>query len=116
MSKVYCGIIPNKWLNIPEYDKGYANGYVLVNEENPLYGKFYDDINISIHRELTYSKKCREHMFLQLEFIGEIPDKDSNLWLIGFDTLHPEDNSTNCNRDYVIAETLKLKELAENYK
>lgn len=55
---------------------GFRTGYVGLPKDNMLYGRHYDDIDVSCHGCLTYSK---DHLYGQ---------EDKDLWWIGFDTGH----------------------------
>ena len=61
-------------------------GYVKVPENNPCFGKDYDDIEIECHGGLTYG---------QHEWDG---------YWIGFDCAHHNDTIENCNHEYVKAQ------------
>lgn len=62
--KTYRFLIRNTWMT---FESGYANGYVAVSENHPLYGKDYDDLNgIWIHGGLTYSGKMVPHHDFEL--------------------------------------------------
>jgi hypothetical protein len=55
------------------------NGYVGVPKGHKLYGKDYNDMDISCHGGLTYSRD-----YLQFQ-------PESDIWWIGFDTAHAND-------------------------
>lgn len=61
---------------------GQINGYVAVSKASHLYGKNYDDLNVSVHGGLTYSKES-------LNVIDQ--DCLDQLWWFGFDTAHSGD-------------------------
>lgn len=94
-------LIPNTWISIPEHDKGYANGYIGVPAGHPWFGKHYDDIDVDVHGGLTYSgdhcPRCE-------------PDGH---WWFGFDTLHYQDNSVNCDETYCRDQVQHLVEQAQ---
>lgn len=100
----------------PLIPHGYANGYVAVPQNHPLWGKDYDDEelwNIDVHGGLTYSDSWRDQ-FPNAELLdGEVP---KGYWIFGFDTAHYGDNSENCDRQYCINEVTSLKEQLENYE
>lgn len=69
----------------------YFCGYVALPEGHALFGKSYDDLtHIAVHGGLTFSQK-----------VGE-------LWVLGFDTAHIDDNPTEQNLDYVRDQCLRL--------
>ena len=72
---------------------GWGNGYVGLPKWHPWFNMNYDDIPVNIHGGLTYANL----------------DKESGLWIIGFDTGHYNDNMTNCSYEYVKEETQRLK-------
>jgi len=71
---------------------GWGNGYVGLPKRHPWFEIDYDNIPVNVHGGLTYSDL----------------DKESGLWLIGFDTGHYEDNMTTCSFGYVKQETERL--------
>ena len=97
---------------------GYANGYVAIPPEHPLFGSCYDYPEIYIHGGLTYSELSEKVFeFFNMSAIemldGHIPE---GYWVFGFDTFHPGDNPDNCSREWCIGETNKLKTILENWK
>ena len=72
------------WL--PGIEHGWGNGYVILPEEHPYYGKEYDDINVDVHGGLTFSESAKD-----LDW-PEIDAKDKKGWVIGFDTAHYGDS------------------------
>lgn len=97
---------------------GYANGYVAVPPEHPMYGKDYNDMNylISIHGGLTFSdtvvwrKLDNPNIEILTEGFDELPE---GWWVFGFDTMHYNDSLQTCNKEYCISETLELKRQLE---
>lgn len=94
-------------------------GYVGVPENHPAYGKSENDVNISVHGDLTYAEKCSPP-------ICHIPEKGmpENVWWLGFDTSHYKDfcpsitkyanhHETYRDMNYVIDETKSLAEQLE---
>ena len=59
-------------------EHGWGNGYVGLPSWHPYYKKDYNSIPIDCHGGLT---------FAQL-------DEDEDLWVIGFDTCHLDDNKS----------------------
>jgi hypothetical protein len=68
---------------------GYANGYVGMPPEHPWFGKYYTNLDVSIHGGLTYSNPYLPNNIY-----------DTTLWWIGFDTSHYGDTIITCNRTY----------------
>ena len=101
-------------------DCGYANGYVAIPTDHPLYGKSYDaayEAGITAHGGLTYSDSIvnvLSNFDLQgVDWLdGEVPEE---YWVFGFDTMHWEDTLNNWPRERCIEETNKLKSILENY-
>lgn len=113
--------------NLPtsiSYDCGWGNGYILIPEYHPFYGKHYDDIDINIHGGLTYSNKFESDNFFNwiknLEIDGDITLNNykefDGYWMFGFDTAHSGDNVFNCSKQYVINETENLLNQCINIK
>ena len=96
---------------------GYANGYVAIPKNHPLYGASYDDVDIDIHGGLTFEgetddfKKCIKRDNIEL-LDGELPD---GYWVFGFDTLHFMDTVATCSREWCIAEAGRLKKQLEEW-
>jgi hypothetical protein len=79
---------------------GWGNGYVGIPSWHPWYGMDYDNIPVRCHGGLTF---------------GQL-DEDENLWVIGFDTCHFNDNEQNCNQDYVKCQCLMIVDRCMNTK
>lgn len=104
----------NRHLQKCGIDCGYANGYVAIPPEHPLYGIHYNDVNIEVHGGLTFSKHfCFFNTTTPELLDAKIPD---NYWVFGFDTMHVSDTLESCPREYVINEVNILKEILENYE
>lgn len=101
-------------------DCGYANGYVAIPTDHPLYGKSYDEAyeaGITAHGGLTCSDSIVNVLsnfdLLGVDWLdGEVPE---DYWVFGFDTMHWEDTLNNWPRERCIEETNKLKSILENY-
>jgi len=95
---------------------GYANGYVAVPPEHPMYGKGYDEVNVSIHGGLTFSEKKSNinnpEWWENVEKLGFTEDVPEDYWVFGFDTCHYEDGP-HLDRDWCIEETNDLKQQLE---
>lgn len=65
-------------------NRGFRCGYVLINENNSLYGKHYNDEAqcLSAHGGITFSDKLTE---------GYPIDINGNFWVFGFDCIHGGD-------------------------
>ena len=102
---------------------GYANGYVAVPPEHPLYGKDYDTANeyISIHGGLTFAARVDEikHDGWRVNTeginIAKFDDLPKDYWIFGFDTMHFNDGPHH-DREWCINETKNLMEQLENIK
>ena len=103
---------PDIWLAA-----GYANGYVAIPQNHPLYGKTWkDDLPELISREITFTEYLSTciALFKSIEILDdkmEFPADD--YWVLGFDTTYCCDNLTNWPRERVIDETLRLKNKLE---
>jgi len=105
----------------PQYlpPMGYANGYVAVPPEHPLYGKGYDDVDIDAWGGLTLAavrSDCKwdaEH----IEMIdgGSFADIPQDWWVFGFDTMHFDDGPEH-NREWCICETKHLQQQLETLR
>lgn len=67
---------------------GHWCGYAAVSPGHPLYGKGYDDVDVTAHGGLTYSGHCRGHI-CHTPKDGE----PENVWWFGFDCGHTWDTS-----------------------
>ena len=100
LRKSYKKLILNNLLKQSKiYDTGWGNGYVFLPKDHIWYGKHYDELYdefskdyFHIHGGLTYSNY----------------NDDKSYWVIGFDTAHLDDDLTNCSKEYVEKETIKL--------
>lgn len=109
----------NEKMHSRGYNAGYANGYVAIPPEHPLYGVYYKNVQFpSIHKGITFS--CNTTIIKQYwdkkdqEWLDhELPD---NYWVFGFYTLHTTDDIYNTNRECVVKEIQKLKQYLENYE
>jgi hypothetical protein len=122
---------------------GHLCGYVGVGKKSPLYGKNYSedlaclskmykkamkgpagkrgaitilcaasgnkamDITFNVHGSVTYSRAGKN---------GFPSEEYKNLWWIGFDCGHCDDNPIKCNLDYVTAECESLAEQIQQVK
>lgn len=101
-------------------DCGYANGYVAIPPEHPLYEKSYDDAyeaGIEVHGELTFSASMPKILYNFdlgcVEWLdGEIPE---DYWVFGFDTMHAGDTLDFWNLNRCMEEINNLKSQLENY-
>lgn len=128
MSKYKCYAFLNTSVNnryrkiAPEFsgDCGYANGYVAIPVDHPLYGKTYDEAceaGITAHGGLTYSASMVSVLSnfdpLDTDWLdGEVPE---DYWVFGFDTMHFGDTINNWPQEKCIEETNNLKAILENY-
>lgn len=111
----------DRFRNLKDFDCGYANGYVAIPPEHPLYEKPYDDAyeaGIEVHGGPTFSasmsKILRGFDLGCVEWLdGEIPE---DYWVFGFDTIHGGDTLDFWSRERCIEETKRLKEQFENYE
>lgn len=105
-------IIENTWLPKGDIiDCGWGNGYVLIPEGHPLWGKHYEEIDINIHGGLTFSDYIDEHMVEE----WNLDTEDVGSWCVGFDTCHYKDTLLKWPKERVIEETEKLKKQILEY-
>lgn len=97
----------NQGLGLLSY--GWGNGYVILPESHPCFGKDFDDIDVLVHGGLTFSEMVNEklcnHFGLPHHYIG--------FWMVGFDTAHFGDNPEICDKNFVEGETERLREQLE---
>lgn len=99
---------------------GYANGYVAIPPDHPCYGKEYEEIDVEVHGGLTFGEDaeslfkygwlCEDVEMLNADSVDDIPP---DYYVVGFDTLHIDDNEDSCDREYCIDETMYLMEQLE---
>jgi len=106
MKAILSFIVQNTWLT-DEVLRGWGNGYVAVPKGHPWYGINYMDIDADVHGGLTYGQMAEDISHFPLEF------QNCQYYIVGFDTCHYKDNSANCDKKYVLAETARLKKQAE---
>lgn len=96
-------------------DFGWGNGYVIIPKEHKLYGKDYDEIQqssiptLEINGGLTFSAYAQE-----LDW-PEIPEKDKDGWVVGFDTMHAWDTLEAWSKEKVLEEAENLKQQLEKF-
>ena len=101
-------------------DCGYANGYVAIPTDHPLYGKSYDEADeagITVHGGLTYSDSIVSVLsnfdLCGVDWLdGEVPE---DYWVFGFDTMHAGDTLDFWNLNRCMEEINNLKSQLENY-
>lgn len=96
----------NTWRKRSLGDFGWGNGYVLIPKNNPLHGKFYDDIDVDVHGGLTFS----ELVDAEMVEMWKLDKEDEGKWCVGFDTMHYADNLSKWTKEKVQEEAEKLKE------
>lgn len=63
-------------------------GYVAIPISHPMYGKFYDDVEVAVHGGLTYSDECDGYPDTGICHVSKDDDK---AWWLGFDCAHAGD-------------------------
>ena len=104
------------------FSHGYANGYVAIPPEHPLYGEDYEKVNqkVSVWGGLTYGepmsvllengwKDDEAHGLVECIGFGSLDEIPKDYYVYGFDTMHASDSPSH-NRDWCIHETLNLQE------
>jgi len=86
---------------------GWGNGYVIVPEGHPAYGKHYEELNqiIDVHGGLTFSALVTDSI---LEQSPGLSSEDLGKWIVGFDTMHYGDGDSFASKKDVEEETLRL--------
>lgn len=107
----------------PEVEAGYANGYVAVPPEHPLYGTdgviVEEWAPVSVWGGLTFSEYKETVNHWNREYIemldgGSFDDIPDNWYIFGFDTIHGYEKLH--DRDWCIAETRRLQQQIEAVK
>jgi hypothetical protein len=95
------------------YDIGWGNGYAVIPEGHPLYGKHYDEINdyVSCNGGLTYSSDYKS-MDKWVEKGWLLPE-DEGGWIVGFDTAHYMDTLEKWPKEAVEKHAQELAEQLE---
>lgn len=97
---------------------GYANGYVAIPKDHPLFGVEYSEVDIDVYCGLTFAERSEAVNTgfdkSKTEYLdGELPD---GYWVFGFDTMHYGDSIETRPREWCIAETNSLKEQLEEWE
>lgn len=98
-NKILSFIKENTWL--PGMKHGWGNGYVVVFNNHPMYGKGYDEVPVDVHGGLTFFGCANDFPELTEEFEGG--------WVFGFDTAHYNDDMERWPKEAVERETENLK-------
>lgn len=96
---------------------GFANGYVVIPEGNPIWGLDYNSElieGLSIHGGITFSEKVDEDMLNHETFGSDLTMEDLGSWVIGFDTRHSGDTLEKWPQSKVEREVVKLIKQVEN--
>jgi len=96
-------------------EMGYANGYVAISPEHPLWRVHYDNCDISVWGGLTFSDDaCCIQEWDNVEMIDNVKQTDipQDWWVLGFDTMHWGDGPQH-NREWVIVETRRMQQQLE---
>jgi hypothetical protein len=103
----------NTWLARVGFENfGWGNGYVIIPPNHKLHGRHYDDIDVNVHGNLTFSELADNKL---IEWLGlDIGDLGS--WVVGFDTAHFGDTLEKWSKEAVQAETENLLNQLLSYK
>lgn len=85
-------------------DGGWGNGYVILDEGHPWFGKNYNDIPVDIHGGLTYGDFINENTV----FSFGVDKEDIGKYMIGFDTFHLGDTEEKWTKEAVQEEANRL--------
>lgn len=96
-------------------EMGYANGYVAISPEHPLWRAHYGSCDIDVWGGLTFSDDadCIQE-WDNVEMIDNVKQTDipQDWWVLGFDTMHAYDGAQH-DREWVIAETRRMQQQLE---
>jgi hypothetical protein len=90
---------------------GFANGYVVLPKDHPLWGLHYtaEEIEaLNVHGGITFSEKVDEDMINDPKFGVDLVNEDLGSWVIGFDTRHFGDTLEKWPRKKVELEVINL--------
>lgn len=127
-------IISNVWN--PRYGAscGTHNGYVAIPPTNRHYNMSFDELEekIDVHGGVTFLENAvygeknlsgwpikpefvgtKNPVLEDAEFISDNTEIGDDWKIVGFDTMHYNDNPETCDREYVISETLDLQRQLE---
>ena len=96
---------------------GFANGYVVIPKNHPLWGLHYtaEEIeSLNVHGGITFSEKVDEDMINHILWGKDLEDGDLGSWIIGFDTCHSGDTLKKWPQVKVEKEVIKLLKQVEN--
>lgn len=104
--------------NDPEMG-GYANGYVAIPKDHPLYEKFitYSDIDefpLNVHGGVTYCSTTPPISMEHVKFARKGEEILEGALFIGFDTFHFGDNPRNWDFARCMNEVIMLRTQLEN--
>ena len=88
---------------------GWGNGYVVVPKGHPLYGVDNYEYYLSIHGGVTFCSFGKDIDWPEVN----LRDDD---WVIGFDTAHSYDRSSDWSKSSVVKETKRLIKLVDQYQ
>ena len=98
-NKILSFIKENTWLHGMRH--GWGNGYVVIPNGHPMYGKHYDEVPVDVHGGLTFSGCAND--------FPELTEEMKDGWVFGFDTAHYNDNMERWPKEAVERETENLK-------
>lgn len=90
---------------------GFANGYVVIPKDHPLWGLDYtaEEVeSLNVHGGITFSEKVDEDMINHPKFGKDLVEEDLGSWVIGFDTFHSGDTLERWSRKKVEMEVINL--------
>ncbi len=100
-NEVYATTLQAEINVLYNHPKGWGNGYVLVGENHPWYGKSYFDIeDVGVHGGVTLSESSDAMSLKGFEGF--------NGWVFGFDTCHGGDTIERWSEGDVVLETIKF--------
>jgi hypothetical protein len=114
MESIFSYVVENTWLQrTPMLDIGWGNGYVLLPQDHPWFGKHYDSISCDVHGGITLADPVTPS---DIDKHGLSPHH-LGMWCIGFDTCHGGDSLDKWPKSKVIEETYNLyKQAFDAYK
>lgn len=89
---------------------GHSNGYVAIHPDHPYYNIDLDELDVSVHGGLTYSRIIDENLVEALNKLGieNVTSEHIGYRILGFDTGHLDDSLETCPLGYVLEEVDNL--------
>lgn len=92
---------------------GHSNGYAIIEKDQPCFNMDYNDVKVNVHGGLTFGRLLTIGDFMHYK---DVTLEDVGKYMLGFDTLHYNDDMTNCNKEYCQKELESLIKQLEEYE